>query len=606
MIESTDLSEVRTGGNTGAVGQATQQGSGIAVGSKATGGVGGGDERSVHFQAGTNLQATGSKEDMIKVSQNKKRILNEYKNKNKTKYNDFQDGGTIRGKSVRTQPKSVDSPKSHVQLPRKDNPTNNDTLVGLTPLRSSTPKAAASAKVEPTKPEVSTKGGVKLSIAEKESNSLSKVENENEMEDLDSSGELTNLMKDFDHTYLGNDGLSDTDKSMDEDVIVESTTISREGGSKGFKEREGNKGVRASKGDGRGINKHIEVNSVKGKKNGKDCVEGGADRGEGAGDNPPVGKTYADATNPNSIQVPEAEKRKPSKRKQEDKNGGGGGNDGPKKPKKLFSKLLEEGDKVEIRADKAWVALDQVDFNMVEIFISDEYIDLENPGFDLISDIVDKGKSQGGLWFITKNELCRQFITDRAPKAPIPEGRSGYKYKVYGPNERPYRYFLLNGIKKELWRPAARMELLLRKLNRHLDYEVTEEDGNKRRTHLRVSEGCQNFQAEVPKGKKSFNITLEADEFLVKDILAVQNGQMLVGAFSKIKVLGGGIERERKRLQEEEVARAQAQEGEMVEPGTVEDNQAGGERPQVQPQARVEDPPADEEATSMEQADFSC
>ena len=82
MIETTDISEVRTGGNTGAVGQATQQGSGIAVGSKATGGVGGGDERSVHFQAGTNLQATGSKEDMIKVSQNKKRILNEYKNKN--------------------------------------------------------------------------------------------------------------------------------------------------------------------------------------------------------------------------------------------------------------------------------------------------------------------------------------------------------------------------------------------------------------------------------------------------------------------------------------------------------------------------------------------
>ena len=70
--------------------------------------------------------------------------------------------------------------------------------------------------------------------------------------------------------------------------------------------------------------------------------------------------------------------------------------------------------------------------------------------------------------------------------------------------------------------------------------------------------------------------------------------------------MGGGIERERKKLQEEEVALAQAQEGEMVEPGTVEDNQAGGERPQVQPQARVEDPPADEEATSMEQADFSC
>jgi hypothetical protein len=91
------------------------------------------------------------------------------------------------------------------------------------------------------------------------------------------------------------------------------------------------------------------------------------------------------------------------------------------------------------------------------------------------------------------------------------------------------------------------------------------------------------------------------DEFLIKDILAV-DGVMLVGAFSKIKVLGGGIEGEKRKMERAQGLLEEEEPANMDEPSA----QGGEEQPQEQPLVRVEDPPAEEEAAPMEQADFSC
>ena len=204
--------------------------------------------------------------------------------------------------------------------------------------------------------------------------------------------------------------------------------------------------------------------------------------------------------------------------------------------------------KIEIRSTRSNSDLDQVDFNHLELYMTNTYIAAkEKPDFNIVRDLVDRGRSMGGVWYTLKNENYVNWILDCIPKAGIPEGRTDYEYKVFGPGCRPYRYFLIKGIKECLWRQREEFVALIRALNPHLDYIVEDfEDGHKRDTHIRVCHGLLNKKKEV-NWKGHFSITLELDEFMIKDL--IKEGNLVsVALFSQVKAVGGGIEKAMRQM----------------------------------------------------------
>ena len=232
------------------------------------------------------------------------------------------------------------------------------------------------------------------------------------------------------------------------------------------------------------------------------------------------------------------------------KNGGDEDRQGREKPKKAkldntssFASALKKGMGIEIRSTRSNADLDQTDFNHLELYMTNTYIATkEKPTFHIVKDMVERGRSMGGVWYVVKNKNYLNWILECIPKAGIPEGRTDYGYKVFGPGERPYRYFLIKGIKQELWRTREEFVTLIRALNPHLDYIVEDfQDGSKRPTHIRVCNGLLNKRKEI-NGKGHFSITLELDEAMIKDLIKEDN-LISVALFSQIKAVGGGIEK---------------------------------------------------------------
>ena len=245
----------------------------------------------------------------------------------------------------------------------------------------------------------------------------------------------------------------------------------------------------------------------------------------------------------NSVTI--QERRKHLNRKEGEEGYGQGAK--PKKAKldnsSSFATALKKGLKIEVRSTRSNSDLDQIDFNHLELYMTNTYIDaVVKPSFNIVRDMVEKGRSMGGVWYVLKNEEYMNWILDCIPRAGIPEGRSDYGYKVFGPGCRPYRYFLIKGIKENIWRSREKFVALIRALNPHLDYMVDDfEDGSKRPTHIRVCSGLLNKKKEVT-NKGHFSIILEMDEFLIKDLIREDN-LVSVAMFSQVKAVGGGIEK---------------------------------------------------------------
>jgi hypothetical protein len=245
------------------------------------------------------------------------------------------------------------------------------------------------------------------------------------------------------------------------------------------------------------------------------------------------------------------EKRKNMTRK----NGGDEDRQGGEKPKKAkldntssFASALKKGMGIEIRSTRSNADLDQTDFNHLELYMTNTYIAAkEKPQFNIVKDMVERGRSMGGVWYVVKNKNYLDWILECIPKAGIPEGRTDYGYKVFGPGVRPYRYFLIKGIKECIWRTREEFVTLIRALNPHLDYMVDDyQDGSKRPTHIRVCNGLLNKRKEV-NNKGHFSISLELDEFLIKDLIREDN-LISVALFSQIKAVGGGIEKAMRQM----------------------------------------------------------
>ena len=257
-------------------------------------------------------------------------------------------------------------------------------------------------------------------------------------------------------------------------------------------------------------------------------------------------------------------KEKPSgkegeKRKMDEEAGEGGeGPSGrqPKKNKITYSEATKVSMVVEIRCSDKERELDQEDFNQVEAELTNIWGMDDNITWDWNEELSSQGKTQGVLWWACKSDVLKDFIYEHVSAIEPPEGREGYGYVVYKPDDRPYRYFLIPGIKVSLWRETATFLKFFRKLNPKLNYPVELPDGTTRQTHIRISSGLRNRAKEVMDKKDGkgghFSIRIEVDKCLMNQILAPpMNGAVRVGAGSTIIVRGGGIEQAKRERQEE-------------------------------------------------------
>lgn len=246
------------------------------------------------------------------------------------------------------------------------------------------------------------------------------------------------------------------------------------------------------------------------------------------------------------------EKEKGSKRKGEDD--GKVEDDQSKIPKMAYNEAVKKHLVVEIRCSDPTRELDQVDFNhleesLTEVLTQDDEFNFK---FNPETDILDCGLCQGVIWYACKNEEMQEFIMDQAKDIPPPEGRLEYTgYDCFGPGYRPFRYILLPSIKKELWREATTFLRQFKRLNPSLNFETPSHygDGTLRPTHIRISTGCKekNKENEVNKNGQ-FQVRLEVDEAVVDKILDNEAREIFVkvGLFSKVRPVGGGLEKMRR------------------------------------------------------------
>ena len=246
------------------------------------------------------------------------------------------------------------------------------------------------------------------------------------------------------------------------------------------------------------------------------------------------------------------EKEKGGKRKGEED--GKEEEDRSKIPKMAYNEAVKKHLVVEIRCSDPTRELDQVDFNnledaLTEVLTQDDEFNFK---FNPETDILNCGLCQGVIWYACKNEEMQEFIMDQAKDIPPPEGRTEYTgYDCFGPGYRPFRYILLPSIKQELWREAPTFLRQFKRLNPSLNFETPSHygDGTLRPTHIRISTGCKekNKENEINKNGQ-FQVRLEVDEAVVDKILDNEAREIFVkvGLFSKLKPVGGGLEKMRR------------------------------------------------------------
>ena len=515
-------------------------------------------------------------------SNSKSTLLLKYKNENESlsKLKNFKD----LQENLRSSPRLQGTNKTFVPLVRGNTtgtgatPEKGSKVMGVSPLSSSTPQAEASANAEyieealteksPTSSNLSIQGEgyPPLPLASEKKKGFS---NAKYLELLKKSKARLQ-----DRTVAGEcepESSSGSDSSFDSHSkylsnFATSMDESGGGGFNGFTQDE----LGAAQKTRAALNKSFGSDTIESTKaklhevndtNENDYVgewtsatkkgrKGEKEGGESSRKNPPA-KPDSDSKTmqkPNSVNIQE-------RRKNLSRKGGDDGERQGEKPKKVkldnsssFATALKKGMKIEIRSTRSNSDLDQEDFNHLELYMTNTYIAAkEKPDFHIVKDMVERGRSMGGIWYVLKNENYMNWILNCIPNAGIPEGRTDYGYKVFGPGCRPYRYFLIKGIKECLWRQREEFVDLIRALNPHLDYTVEDfEDGHERKTHIRVCHGLLNKKKEV-NGKGHFSITLELDEFMIKDL--IKEGNLVsVALFSQVKAVGGGIEKAMRQM----------------------------------------------------------
>ena len=224
-----------------------------------------------------------------------------------------------------------------------------------------------------------------------------------------------------------------------------------------------------------------------------------------------------------------------------------------------YAELSKTHTMLEVRASDPDIQLDQEDFEQLDASIVYLHLDLKpTPDFG----VVKMGLSQGGVWIACKDNETVEFITDQTPGITPPEAKASkkeYLYRVYGPNNRPYKYYKLR-VPERFWNTPERFIELIKHFNKELDMDFL--SGSFFKTaHLRVSSGLVDRAKEINQGY--FFVTLEVDEKMVEK-LAAKNGLIMIGPNS-LEIIGGGIDKAIDDYEKKQKEQERAEEMELVD-----------------------------------------
>ena len=213
---------------------------------------------------------------------------------------------------------------------------------------------------------------------------------------------------------------------------------------------------------------------------------------------------------------------------------------------------------VEIRASDPNIQLDQEDFEHLgnETFFALPTVrpvkaNMTEDDADWVVEY--KGIAHGACWYTCKNEKTVENWIKLMKLVKPPEG-SNYNYLVYGPGQRPYRYFTLRIPKRFVTRSnnnLGKLIELVRGVNYFLTATYTNKDGQERRCHAKFLKVLENRDSTKP---KYCIMKVELEELLFQPILK-EKGMITIG-MSKYKLRGGGIHATLKMMQEEGVTAA--------------------------------------------------
>lgn len=191
---------------------------------------------------------------------------------------------------------------------------------------------------------------------------------------------------------------------------------------------------------------------------------------------------------------------------------------------------------IEIRASNPKVQLGQPDFDNIEHKMAMAYVNLPSPRPTQMPKIFQMGLSQGGMWIGAKDEYTLEFMLIHVPCFLMPPGTGTYTYQVYGPENRPYKYFKTT-VPVRFWGCRLQLEDIILAFHPQLQAEMLDRYGNPKYPHLRISAGMENPE-EIVGGY--FPITIETDELLGPELGRL--GGILTILSTKLRLVGGGIE----------------------------------------------------------------
>jgi hypothetical protein len=208
------------------------------------------------------------------------------------------------------------------------------------------------------------------------------------------------------------------------------------------------------------------------------------------------------------------------------------------KPKLRYADVANAGYiMIEIRASNGDIQLSQPDYDQIESSLAYAYVNLPEPRPKELPKIFQMGLSQGGLWVGAKDEFTHQFMLVHVPTFSMPPGTGFYQYEVFGPDNRPFKYFRTS-VPVRFWGPRPKLEEIITAFHPELTSKLLDRYGVTRTPHLRISTGMENPN-DIVKGY--FPIVIEMDENL-GPVLGRLGGVLEILS-TKLKLVGGGIER---------------------------------------------------------------
>lgn len=207
------------------------------------------------------------------------------------------------------------------------------------------------------------------------------------------------------------------------------------------------------------------------------------------------------------------------------------------KPKLKYSDVAKAGYlMMEVRASNPNVELGQPDYDTIESGLAHAYVNLPEPRPVEIPRIFQMGLSQGGSWIGAKDEFTLQFALVHIPTLTMPPGTGYYQYYVYGPDNRPNKYFKTT-CPVRYWDSREKLLEVIIAFHPELKATIIDRFGTPRIPHIRISSGMENPE-DIVGGY--FPLVIEAEEAL-GPVFGRLGGTLRILA-TELRLVGGGIE----------------------------------------------------------------